>query len=489
MPLVEWKGYSPDSDPTTPGVWTDCAGVIPTLKGFRAAPTPLDSGFPALAAACKGAASMQRLDTASRTFAGTTTGLYELSSSVWLDRSETTAGYTLGADDRWRFAQFGNVSLAVAKTDRLQASSSGVFAKANAAAPKASIVETINNFVMVFDTNETAYGDSPDRWWCSAIGDHTDWAPAIATQCATARLTSSPGRITAGRRYGDKVIAYKQKSMYIGTYVGQPNVFEFTEVPGGTGALSQEVVVSVGTPDDPMHLFMGYSDFYKFDGARPIPIGTNRVKETVYASLNRDYAQSCFAMHDETKANVYFFYPSASSSNPDKCVVYNYRTDKWSRDDRTIEAALEYITPSLTYAGFGTSYATYGVAPSVPYGSSIFVSGYPVPAIFNTSHKLCTMSGTPTTSSYTTGDIGDDNVESLLQFVKPRFITAPTSGNQTNYYRQNMGDSLSSDSTIALSGGRFDVLREARWHRVLHSFNGDWESPGCWFEVERAGDE
>lgn len=489
MPLIEWKGYAPDADPTSKGIFTDCAGVVPTLKGFRAAPSALDAGFPALAAACKGAASIQKLDASSRTFAGTTTSLYELSNSAWVERSETTAGYSLSSDYRWRFAQFGDVTLAAVKTDRLQASTTGNFAKANAAAPKASIVEVVNNFVIVFDTNETAYGDSPDRWWCSAIGDYTDWTPAIATQCATARLTSSPGKITAGRRYGDKIIAYKEKSMYIGTYVGQPTVFEFAEVPGRTGALSQEVVVNVGTAEDPMHVFMGFDDFYKFDGARPIPIGTNRLKETVYGSLNRTYAQSCFALHDATKGNVYFFYPAGSSSNPDKCVIYNYRTDKWGRDDRTIEAALEYITPALTYQGFGTSYSTYGAAPNISYGSSAFVSGYPAPAIFNTSHKLCTMNGTPTTSSYTTGDIGDDNVESLLQFVKPRFTTAPTSGTQTNYYRQNMGDALTSDATIALSNARFDVLREARWHRVLHSLNGDWESPGCWFEVERAGNE
>lgn len=489
MPLVEFAGYAPDSDPTQKGVFVDCAAVVPSLKGFRAAPSAMDAGNSALAAACKGAASLTKLDNSTRVFAGTTTSLYELSSTTWTERSVTTAGYSLGADNRWRMAQFGNVSLAVAKTDRLQASTSGNFLLAAAAAPKAAIVEVVNNFVIVFDTNETAYGDSPDRWWCCAIGDYTDWTVAVATQCATGRLTSAPGKTTAGKRFGDRVIAFKKKSMYVGTYVGQPNVFDFAQVPGSVGALCQEVVVSVGTPDDPKLIFMGADDFYSYDGSRPIPIGTNRVKEKVFGELNATYSEFCIAQHDEAKSLVRFFYPTAAAYTPDKCVVYNYRTDKWGRDDRTIEAALNYIAPSLTYAGFGTSYATYGAAPSVPYGSSLFVSGIALPAIFDTSHKIATLNGTPVSSSYTTGDIGDDNVESLLSFVKPRFITAPASANQTNYYRQNQGDALSTDATIALSNARFDVLREARWHRVLHSLNGDWEAPGVWFEVERAGVE
>lgn len=455
---------------------------------MKAAPSASDAGLDALAAACRGAVSIRKLDDSTRVFAGTAASLYENSGTAWTEVSATTAGYSLGSDNRWRWAQFGNVSLATAKTEKIQSSTSGAFA-AIASAPKAAIIETVNNFVIAFDTNETSYGDSPDRWWCCAKGDQTDWTPAVATECVTGRLTSAPGPIKAAKRFGDQIVAYKERSMFIGSYVGQPNAFNFVQVPGEVGALSNEVVVSIGTPDDPMHIFMGVDDFYKFDGSRPLPIGKNRVKENVFGSINRTYSGACISLHDRTKGLVYFFYATTASMLPDKCVVYNYRTDKWGRDDRQIEAALEYVVASLTYQGFGTSYATYGAAPNVPYGSSIFVAGYPQAAIINTSHKVATLSGVAAVSSYTTGDIGDDNVESLLSFVKPRYITAPASASQTNYYKQNAGDAVTTDATIALSSGRFDVLREARWHRVLHSMNGDWEAPGAWWEVERAGVE
>jgi hypothetical protein len=486
--LVKFEGYAPDADPTMPGVLTDCNALLPSLKGFRAAPSAQSAGIDTLSAPCLGAAALQKLDESTRVIAGTSTKLYEISGTTWTDRS-TTAGYSLGADQRWRFAQFGDVALAAAKTENLQASTTAAFSLAGAAAPKASIVETVGQFVMLADTNETTYGDSPDRWWCSAIADYTDWVPAISTQCATGRLTSVPGKIRAMRRFGDQVIAYKQRGMFRGVYVGAPLVWEFAEIPGNVGAMTQEAIVNVGTPEDPRHIFMGFEDFYTFDGSRPIPIGTNRVKENVFGDLNRDYSENCIALHDSANSLVFFFYPVADSTSPDKCVVYNYRTGKWGRDDRQIQAALEYIQPSITYAGLGSAYGTYGALPNVSYASSLFIAGSPIPAVFSTTNVLQTLNAAPTTWGYTTGDIGDDMLEVFVSRVKPRFITNPSSGTQINYYRQSLGDSLSSDASATLNDSRFDCLREARWHRFAHSFIGAGEVTALNLVTAGAGSE
>ena len=69
-------------------------------------------GFPALAAACNGAASLARLDGNTRFIAGMQDALYEGSGGSWTDVSATT--YAIG-DAKWRFAQFGNTSLAIFK--------------------------------------------------------------------------------------------------------------------------------------------------------------------------------------------------------------------------------------------------------------------------------------------------------------------------------------------------------------------------------------
>ena len=483
--IIPFEGYAPDADPTMPGIFTNCANTVPTRKGFTGAPSPQTTLLPALASACQGAAALRKLDDTTRLFAGTATKLYEVVSNAWTDRTRASGGdYTAASDIRWRFAQFGNVSLAAIKSDVLQSSTSGAFA--NLTAPKASIVETVNQFVFLFDTNEGTFGDSPQRWWCSAIGSETDWVPAVATQCATGTLLSAPGKITAGRRFGDGIIAYKQNSMYRGIYVGAPAIWEFTQVPGEIGALSQETVVNIGTLSDPRHIFMGADDFYTFDGARPVPIGS-ALKETVFGEINRSYQHLSVTLHDRINSRVYFYYPGSASTILDKCVVYNYKTGRWGRDDRSIEVAIDYIASSMTYEDVGDLYSTYADLPSISYGSAFWTAGFPIPAIFNTAHLVQTLTGVSTTSSITTGDFGDDTKFTLFSRAKLKYLTAPTSSEMVNYYRVNLGDSLITDQTTVQSSSRFDVLRSARWHRMRFDFSGDWEATGFTPDVREDG--
>ena len=333
--LVKLLGLAPDADPTIIGVLTNCANMVPSLKGMKGAPSPASANVTVFHSTCQGAAIARKLDNSTRFFAGSNTVISELTDvNTWTSRG---SGYGLAEDDRWRFAQFGDVSLASNRNDTIQASTTSAFADVSGA-PQAKIIETVGQFVFAFGTTEATFGDSPHRWWCAAIGGHTDWVPAISTQCATGILTSSPGHITAGRRYGDAIMVFKHRALYRGDYVGIPAIWSFSQIPGEVGALCQEVVVNVGTPDAPRMIFMGPEDFYTFDGSRPIPIGTNRIKIEVYNELLRSKQEQCISLHDAVNSNVYFFYPTSDSPNPDKCVVYNYRTNQWGRDDRQIEA-------------------------------------------------------------------------------------------------------------------------------------------------------
>ena len=130
-------GFAPDAEPTTPGILTAVTNMIPWEQGMRGAPrgaTP--SGVPALAAECRGAAVVTKLDDTRRIFAGTTTTFYELSAGAWVDSGGV---YTGGADARWSIAQFGNSTLASNYSDAIQRSSGAGFTSI-ATAPKAKII-------------------------------------------------------------------------------------------------------------------------------------------------------------------------------------------------------------------------------------------------------------------------------------------------------------------------------------------------------------
>lgn len=488
--MVPFVGYAPDLDSRTPGILTDCSHLVPSLKGMKGAPSPQTRLLPALAAACRGANTLRKIDDTTRLFAGTTTNLYESGSTSWTERTRASGDYNLGSSDRWRFAQRGDSSYAVAKSEILQVSTSTTFDNVAADAPKAAIVEVVNGFVMLFNVNDQGtIFDSADRangWW-AARTDST-WTPSVANEAFTGDLTSTPGKITGGKRFGQAVIAYKDRSMYVGIYVGQSG-WEFTLIPGEAGALTHEAVVDVGTDDNPIHLFMGYDDFYRYDGSRPLSIG-NPVKETVFGELNRAFVHACMTLHDKRNSRVYFYYPSGSAITPDRCVVYNYKTDKWGRDDRTVEAVVEFVSPGVTYEGLGALYSTYDDFPDLSYDTAFFSAGYPTPAIFNTSHVIQTLDGNTDTSTMTTGDYGSDEFFSLLSRVQPAFLTRPSSGTMTNYYRNNLGDALTQDQSVSMdSKGRFDVLRSAQWHRAAFTFSGNVEMPGIRAEIQEDGVE
>jgi hypothetical protein len=477
--MIKLLGYTPDIDPIIPGAITNCDALVPSFNGMKGAPSAVSTGIDALASECRGVVYLRQLDNTVYLFAGTATALYKNTGTTWTDYTRLAGGaYAVPATGRWRFAQYGSVSLAVNKSDKLQflngAANFALVTKGAKDAPKASIVEVVGQFVFLFDYNDGT--DYVDGWYCSASGDYTDWTTSSATQCTSGRLISTTGTIRAAKRFGTQIVVYKDSGMYVGSYTGGAAVWTFELIPGTTGALSQEAVANVGTVEDPQHVFMGIDDFYMFDGTRPKPIGTGLIKQQVWSEINLSATYLCQTSYDSTNSRVYFYYPSGSSTVCDKCVVYNTRTKTWGRDNNTVEAALEYLPAGGIYSELGATYTTYANFSSAgTYAQISTVASQSYPAIFKTDHKLYKLTGASSTSFLTTGDMGNESQFGLLQRVRPQFLKAPTSATMTNYYRNNLGETLSLDKEVSYSNGKFDVLRAARWHRVKFTFTGDVE--------------
>lgn len=269
--------------------------------------------------------------------------------------------------------------------------------------------------------------------------------------------------------------------MFLGIYVGSPLVWDWREVSDSVGAPCHEVIVPITTRSGgAAHIFLGFDDFYYYDGSRPIPI-PNPVKKTIIDAVSKSFFYRCWALHDRVNSNIYFFFVSTASGTIDSCVVYNYRKDDWlngwGRDDRQIEAVVEYVTAGVTYDGLGALYSTYDTTIPFSYDSPYWVSGYPLPAFFDTSHKVNTLTGTPGASSFTLADVGNDDDVFTLSRARPRYLTAPSSATLQNAYKMLSGDSFTNDATTALANGKFDVLRSARWHRLTHNASGSMEIP------------
>lgn len=499
--------YAPDIDPIIDGTIIDCNHVIPTVRGIAGAPSPVVADVTANAAsAVISAATLIKINGDARTFYGSNTKLYELVSKAYSDVSGSTT-YTQVTQGRWRFSQYGDVSLAVSKQNVLRASSSTDFTAvisaasgATSTAPSASVMEVVNDFIFLGDTTGVPgyTADTGDRWVCSAQGDYSDYVPRIAVQCVTGRVTSIPGKITAIKKFGDQVVIYKLRGMYLGTYSGPPIVWSFPELPtSNQGTWCQESVIALGTPEQPLHFFVGTDDFYLFDGARPVPVGAG-VKEAFFGTLNTAAADKINLVLDRRLNLVYVYYPIGGSATNNACLAWNYRTKRWGADHRSIKFAFEYSGGSVSYAGLGAylsnllgTTATYGnLAPlGLTYGTLATKTSNLLPAFYDENNILYTTTGAAISSTITTHHYGSDGIRAFLQRVTPRWIVKPSDASMDNYYWHGSGDTPVLDTTVQMDGGRFDVMRSAGWHRFSFHFSGPWELSEVGIDAVADGNE
>jgi hypothetical protein len=482
--VIELIGFCPDMDPVTPGVMTDCDNIIPFEQGFRAAPTPMDANLAALASECRGAAVTRDLSSNTRMFAGTSTRLYEAGSTAWSDVSDSTAGYSLGDEDRWTFAQFGNTALAATMSKRVQRSAAGSFAEITNA-PKAAIIESATNFVLAFHTDETTYGDSPDRWWCCALYDETDWAPSVATQATTGRIIDGQGGFKAAKRLGSDVVAYKERGVFVGRYAGAPVVWQWAPVSEDVGCVGPEAVANTSIG----HVFVGSDNIYLFDGTRPVPLATDVVRQWWLDHSSSQYRGRTRLLWDRFNNLVWMFFPSAESTGAaDLCLVFHVLKRRWGRADTTAEAVLVYITSgSITYDGGSPLITDYETGPTLTFDSVRWLNASESPAIFNGSHKLQTLTGEPDDSSFTTGDIGDAHRATMCDAVRIQFSQDVEIVDCTGYIRERAGSALQGQPVVEMDDGTCFVRQTGRYHRFKFDISGDARFSGYQPDLKPAG--
>jgi len=464
--VIPLLGFTPDVDPMTPGAIVDCSQVVPYESGMKTAPAPVSVGLAALAADARGAVVTRDLSNAKRFFVGTAAKLYDAGATTYTDVSRG-ASYSLGTDDRWSFVQFGNTTLAVNLSCVLQKSTGAAFS--DLTAPKALVVEQSQGFVMLFNTIEGTYGTSPDRWWCSATFDETNWVPAVSTQCTTGRLVGGSGPITAGKRFGDDIIAYKNRSMFVGRYQGPPVVWQFTQVSYEVGCVGPEAVT-----DTPIgHVFVGEDDIYLYDGTVPRSLTEGVCKQWFANNVSPAYRYRCKLLWDRSNALVWVFFPSANATECDSALVYNIVKKQWGLAAQAVQAVVNYTTPAFTYDGGSPLITTYDSGPAISFDSPFWVSGSAVPAYIGTTRLVYSLTGIAPTSSFTTGDFGDDKGQTECTQYRVRFIQAPDTASVMGTYKYEEGTQvMTAGPTQAKTDGKFDIRQTGRFHRFKCDMTG-----------------
>jgi hypothetical protein len=464
-------GWLPDADPTTPGLLSDCQHVLSTVYGYIGAPSPIAAAVNSLGTDVRGAVVATDLGGNRRIYAGTQTAIKMLTAPTWVDVSKS-GGYVGSSESRWSYAQFGNTTLASNLADPMQEMKQGASVFADVpTAPKAKfIVSASNNFVVAFYTNDGTYGNSPDRWWCSAQSNQDDWTPNVSTGANTGRLIAEEGPITAAGTLGDYIVVYKNQAIFLGSFVGAPVGFQWNLIPGGTaGCVGQEAWCDVGGA----HFSVGNDMFWLFDGTRPIPVGLGETRDWFYANSNPAWRYRTQAIYDKLHKIVRVAYPSMISRGElDATITYNVATKKWSRDDRNIASFLNFVQPGTTIDGLDNIAVPINALPNVPVDSPFWSAGGEAASYFDTGGKLWNLSGVTQDSMIVTGDLGDDDGVTMIQRFRMRYSQIPATARCTGQFRMVEGGPFRQGPVGQMNDGKFDIRQSARWHRMRVDMTG-----------------
>lgn len=196
----------------------------------------------------------------------------------------------------------------------------------------ASGVPTIQNNIVISDTSRFVMAMG-----CNAIGevsidpllirwsdqeDYSMWTPAPTNQAGDIRL-SHGSEIVSVLQSRQEIIVWTDSAIYSLQYLGPPIVWGSTLLGDNISIMSPNSTVYASG----VAYWMGDNKFYYYDGR--VNTLACSLRQYVFSDLNKLQNDQIFAATVEQFNEVWWFYPSGSSTVIDRYVVYNYVEKLW----------------------------------------------------------------------------------------------------------------------------------------------------------------
>ena len=148
------------------------------------------------------------------------------------------------------------------------------------------------------------------------------WAAEATNTAGDLRLGTGSEIITAVETR-QQILVFTDKSLHAIQYLGPPFTFGNSLISTNTTISSPLAAVAV----DDMVYWMGEQDFYVYSGqVQKLPCS---VRSYVFGNFNKAQSEKVTCGVNSSFSEVWWFYPSASSSTLDRYVVFNYQENSW----------------------------------------------------------------------------------------------------------------------------------------------------------------
>ena len=173
-----------------------------------------------------------------------------------------------------------------------------------------------------YDANDSATTFDPMlvRW--SDQENPYQWVPSSDNQAGEQRLTNG-SFIVQARATRQEILIWTDTALHSMQYNGPPYWYGFTLLADNISCMSPNAAVSVNN----MAFWMGHDKFYQYSGrVETLPCTLWR---HVFRNININQAFKVVAGSNEGFNEVWWFYPSADSTENDSYVIYNYADNIW----------------------------------------------------------------------------------------------------------------------------------------------------------------
>jgi len=150
----------------------------------------------------------------------------------------------------------------------------------------------------------------------------TDWTPEVTNTAGDLRLGSGSTFVQALETKRE-ILIWTDKSLHSMRFIGQPFTFGLQQLASNITIMGPKAAVAT----EDFVFWMGNDNFYVYAGqTTQLPCS---VRDYIFLDFNFEQKDKVVAGVNSQWGEVVWFYPSASSTDNDKYVIYNYFEKVW----------------------------------------------------------------------------------------------------------------------------------------------------------------
>ncbi|WP_273791514.1 hypothetical protein [Bartonella sp. CM31XJBT] len=339
---------------------------------------------------------------------------YDSQTKGWKDISQSGVTYQANEENKWSFALFKNMVIAVNKNDKPQVFkvlSSERFEDLEGNPPKAGLVKIWGPFVCLMQLT-----DNPNRIHWSGEGDETLWETQYNV---SGYMDFQDGEYVQGATETTNPLIFLRSAIYAGSLtLGSKSPFAFQKIQDKRGARSAASIACRGSDA----FFAGDGGFYQMslDG-QLLPIGFEKVDRTVFKTFDKFALDEMQGVIDPIDNRIYW--SLKRGNNEQTTFVYDWGLQKWSTLQGKPFTFFPVFTTGYTLEQLDEISINLEALPA-SLDSPRWQSGAPMLGAFDDNNRLVMFTGAPMEATVVSQEMGAP--DGSFNFITKMFAEVDT---------------------------------------------------------------